>query len=170
MKTILLIILLSAISYSQTALDSCKTNFLIARATTKKVRDSLAIEIKANAILKSKDSILATDLDTAKSDIIHYKLQIRDRDSQLQLYHDKYEGIQLEPLIKFTGFFAGISAQYNFNDSILTKTTFINGLQYSLEVTGGVIWASKWALNGTLGIPLSRNKLYIKAYIGYRLW
>ena len=168
MKIILKVIFLFVIlaeagiqSFSQTSLDSCKQNFLIARETTKKVRDSLKIIIES-------DSILKREIGVKDSMLIHLKLNLSDT----QIENLKYNIIKpdIPQLFRFTGFYAGISAQYNFNDSILTRTTFINGLNYAIETHSGFIFADKLLIDGLVGIPLSKQKIFIKAFIGWKIF
>ena len=98
------------------------------------------------------------------------QLSMKDKDSQIEVLKNNSVKYDIPPLFKFTGFYAGLSAQYNFNDSVLTKATFINGLNYSIEMNTGLIIGDKFLISGTAGIPLSRQKIYIKAFIGYRIF
>lgn len=149
--------------FSQTSLDTCKQNFLIARETTKKVRDSLKIIIDAGEIMKHEIYVKDTI-------IIQLKLNLHDKDAQLENLKRLTSSVTTAPLFVWQGFYAGISAQYNFNDSILTKATVLNGLNYAIETHAGVIIADKLLLDGLIGIPLSKQKIFVKAFIGWKIF
>lgn len=168
MKTItllflLLLLLLSTGIYAQKdALDSCHQNFLIARATTAKVRDSLKVMTEAKDIAVSriagKDSIIQ-----------HLGNNLKEKDTQIELLKNQFSPV-IPPMIVWQGFYAGVSAQYNFADSILTRTTFINGIFYSIEGTASLMIANKVLVNAVFGIPLNRNKVFIKVVAGWRVF
>ncbi len=77
---------------------------------------------------------------------------------------------KIPPLFVWQGFHVGLSAQYSFEDSILTKTTFLNGMVYALEGRAGVLVGERLILEGSFGIPLSKRKMYVKAFVGWRLF
>jgi hypothetical protein len=75
-----------------------------------------------------------------------------------------------KPLIQWNGFHLGLSAMYQFSDSILTKSTVLNGTQYAIEGIAGITITDKLLLNGIIGIPLSKEKFYLKIYMGYKIF
>ena len=102
--------------------------------------------------------------------VIQLKLNLHDKDAQLENLKRLNSSVNTPSLFVWQGFYAGISAQYNFNDSILTKTTFLNGMNYAIETHAGVIIADKLLLDGLIGIPLSKQKIFIRAFIGWKLF
>jgi len=123
------------------------------------------IKIQNEQIVNLKQQVI--NRDTA---VKLLQLSMEDKDLQIEVLKNNSVKYEIPPLFKFTGFYAGLSAQYNFNDSVLTKSTFLGGLNYAIEINTGILVADKFIINGTAGIPLSREKIYVKAFIGYRIF
>lgn len=97
-------------------------------------------------------------------------LQLKARDEQIELFKQREARVELVPAIRWDGFHLGLSAQYNFEDEILTKETVLAGMRYDVTMAAKVVLFAK--VSGTLmaGIPLRKDKFYLKMSAEYRIF
>jgi hypothetical protein len=131
-----------------------------------------------DSISKSKDTII-TDYEnvmTLQSERLKGKDSII-KNQKLELVNCKEQKNILinsqtssSGIIRYEGTFIGINLGYIFADSILTKSTVINGIDY------GIYCKPRFTLNNNLEfepcviIPLSKKKFGIFVNIGYKIF
>lgn len=110
------------------------------------------------------------DNENYKKDITNLKLNIADKDHEIELLKNQTVKIDLPPFMKWKGFYPGIQVSYQFSDSILTKQTIINGLQF--DVTGTIKFEVVGRLDFGIGLvfPLRAEKFGIRTTLEYQLW
>lgn len=180
MKILLFILLFPLLSYSQDLHIQYEGNFVkIPIAEWQQLRDNFYITMLN---LDEKSSIV----ELQKSEIEKYQNIILFKDSSIYTLRQSYNdclnrfnnlavsvpplaNVNLQPIMEWQGFFLGLSTHYSFADSIITKASFINGLQYSIYANANVrVW--KLQIQPIFNLPLSKNPCSIELKAGYKLF
>jgi len=59
-------------------------------------------------------------------------LQLKARDEQIELFKQREARLEIPPVLKWRGFFPGVSFEYRFDSEVITQQTIIAGLKYDL--------------------------------------
>ena len=149
--------------------------FLTLGTRSQTVPDSIFV-FTFDMLTASRDSVADLNKQIINYDtIVNSQKRVIIRDSIININNDTMiEKLKRDmipptpPLIAWEGLFAGISASFPFDSSII-HNSFLTGLNYALELTGGVLIADKWLVQGSFAIPF-KSTVFIKAYIGYRIF
>ena len=128
-----------------------------------------------DSISKSKDTIL-TDYEkimTLQSERLQGKDSIINN-QKLELVNCKEQKNILinsqtssSSILKYEGTFIGINLGYIFADSILTKSTVLNGIDYSLYIKPRFVLNQRLEIEPYAIVPFSKKKFGIFINIGY---
>jgi hypothetical protein len=171
-KIIILIILLSAAlnSHAQTGGDKYKNMYEI-------TRDELYLTYLRLDSSRSILNVLSKQADNLKNEnfykdsiINNLKLVQNNSEQEFSLLKNELAKQKETKFFEFKGFYAGISAYYRFDDSVLTKETILNGLKYDLTGTAKLSINGVIEFQGGISIPLRNEKFIIKISAEYKLF
>lgn len=127
--------------------------------------------------LEFKDSVRdVMDSVRAKRDIEReeriYDLQLRlvNKDKQIDMFKQREVETAIVPVFRWDGFYLGMSAQYNFEDSVLTRQTVLGGMKYDITATMRVVMFGRLVGSLQAGVPVRKEKFYLKVGAEYRVF
>jgi hypothetical protein len=135
--------------------------------TSKKLdaaRDSVRI---LNQKAGLQDSIISNQNKIIKNDSM---ININNEQVIKTLKEQLYKTDDENALIVFKGFYGGLTAAYAFNDEAITKQTIIEGTFYDLTGMFKFDLMNKAMISGGIGIPLRKEKFYLKIAVEYKLF
>lgn len=115
------------------------------------------------------DSTQKVDLVIVKADRDSLKLTLHDKEIFITSLKQSFSPV-IPSLVTWRGFYMGIGVAYPFNDSIITQSTFFAGLKYDLTATFKFSVVDKFDISGQVGIPLRKEKIYLRANLEYRIF
>lgn len=166
MKTLLFLIMLCLTVYGQKekpTYEELEDIFFYTSTKLDEARDSVSILKEIN---KKQMQALQNSLKIQENDSI----QLMNCEKQVEILKVEMTKLELPPVIEWKGFYPGISAAYPFNDSVLTKQTIIDGLMFDLTATFKFAVMKLIDVSALIGIPLRKEKFYIKLQTDYRLF
>jgi hypothetical protein len=148
-------------AYSQTSLDSCKTNFILAWKKLEASRDSNRVLLKDNKTLSDMDS-------ANRMQIKSLTLANEKADEQLDLFKKREAKMEIPPLVSWDGFYLCGISYYIFDPGNISNQ-FIKVLKWALsgEFNFKILDKLKLVLEPMLPIG---DKFRIQAKVGWRLF
>jgi len=163
MKKLLIgLLLISGTVFGQT-FEELQDIFFYTSKKLDQARDSIEIMKK---IAYKQDSIINND----KKIIAGDSLEMLNKDAALEILKGEVARVELPPVIEWKGFYPGLSVAYPFNDSVLTKQTVFDGLKYDLTAAFKFSVIGRLDIAGIVGIPLRKEKFYIKLQTDWRVF
>jgi hypothetical protein len=168
--------LISTISYSQITHENGYTkipdqvwNAFLDSAITYNLKYK-----SADSIVKLQDTIISDyeDVIVMQNERLQGKdTIIKNKDKEISICNEQikiFTGTG-EKLFSFEGFFVGYQGTYLFQDSIITKSTFLQGIQNSIY--GEFHFKIKdFRIQPAINIPLARQPFGLSLKIGYRIF
>ncbi len=160
---VIFLVLFNNLSVSQT-FEQLQDIFYYTSKKLDAARDSISILEKKTDL---QDSIINNQNRIIKNDSL-----VNDNNEQIigTLKEQLFKGSQESGFIEFKGFYAGLTASYSFNDSIITKHTIIEGTAYDLTGIFKFDVMNKACISGGIGIPLRKDKFYIKISVEWKVF
>ncbi len=162
-RTIISIILLcnALNSHAQTSGDKYKNMYQITRdelyLTYLRLDSSRSIlNLQTKQIENLENENLYKD-----SIINNLKLAENNSEQLLSLLKNEFAKQTEVKFFRFKGFYAGVSAYYKFDDSVLTKETILTGLKYDVTATAKLTINGVLDFEGGIAIPLRKEKFAI---------
>lgn len=149
--------------YSQT-FDELQDIFYYTSKKLDAARDSVQILEKKTDV---QDSIINNQKRIIKNDSL---VNANNEQIIVTLKEQLYYRSEKSAFIEFKGFYAGLTASYSFNDSVISKHTIIEGTVYDLTGTFKFDIMNKACISGGIGIPLRKEKFYLKISVEYKLF
>lgn len=159
---IVLLILISTPVYSQTY-EELQDIFFYTSKKLDEARDSIKI---LNSIKARQDIIIVNHKKVLQKDSV----LLMNCEQQVEVLKVEAAKIELPAVIKWKGLYPGLSIAYPFNDSVLTKQTFFDGLKYDLTASFKFEVIGKLDVSGIVGIPLRKEKFYIKIQTDWKVF
>lgn len=129
------------------------------------------------AYLESKDTIQEAQIQNLKKQngvkdtIINLQaMQLKERDGQIELFKQREARLEIPPVLRWRGFFPGISVAYRFDSEVITQQTVIAGLRYDLTGSFKVEALGKFDMTGQIFIPLRKESFGLKVFVEYKLF
>lgn len=161
-KLLIALLLISGTVFGQTY-EELQDIFFYTSMKLDQARDSIEIMKK---IAYKQDSIINNDKKIRAGD----SLELLNKDAAIELLKGEVTRVELPPMVEWKGFWPGLSVAYPFNDSVLTKQTVFDGLKY--DITAAFKFAVMRVIDiaGIIGIPLRKEKFYIKLQTDWRVF
>lgn len=166
--TIILVFNISIIAQPKTVeqlnaeLQDCKKNFIISAIKNDSLRNSNNIQTGINTELKALNK-------KNEAIILNYENQINNLKEEIGLTLMK-NTLQEIPLFKWEGFGAGVKTFYEFTSEYISKTTFIEGLKYSIIAEAGFSILGKIYNTISLEIPFSKSSSQLQFKAVYKIF
>lgn len=159
---IVLLMFVSGSVYSQTY-EELQDIFFYTSVKLDQARDSIEI---MKSIIHKQDSVIQNDKVIIRND----SLEIRNNEAAIEMLKGEVTKVELPPMVEWKGFYPGLSIAYPFNDSVLTKQTLLDGLRYDLTAAFKFSIIGRLDIAGIVGIPLRKEKFYIKLQTDWRVF
>lgn len=117
-----------------------------------------------------KDSVREVRDNDRETRIYNLQLELIDKNEQIEMFKHREAKVELLPLVKWDGLHLGVTAAYGFNDAIIIKQTVLEGMEYDLTLNARAVFWGKWTGGLGVGVPLRKEKFYIKGSVEYRLF
>lgn len=161
-KLLIALLLISGTAFGQT-FEELQDIFFYTSKKLDQARDSIEIMKK---IASKQDSIINNDKKIRAGD----SLELLNKDAAIELLKSEVTKVELPPVVEWKGFWPGLSVAYPFNDSVLTKQTVFDGLQYDITAAFKFSVIGRLDIAGIVGIPLRKEKFYIKLQTDWRVF
>lgn len=122
------------------------------------------------SIWKKLDSTREIRAIEREEKIYSLERSLLDAEGQIELFKQREARLEIPPVLRWRGFFPGVSAEYRFENEVITQQTVIAGLRYDLTGAFKLEMVGRIDLTGVIVIPLRSEKFGLKVWAEYRLF
>lgn len=121
-----------------------------------------------DSLQHQRDSVVNARLIDKEERINNLQIELLGKDEQIELFKQREARLEIPPVLKWRGFFPGISFEYRFDSEVITQQTIIAGLKYDLAGSFKVEALGRLDLTGQVVIPLRKESFGLKVFVEYR--